>query len=725
MHDETTSVELSDDRVRLQKVLGLRDVYAISTGAMFSSGFFLLPGIASAETGPSVAIAYLLAGVLVLPAMLCAAELSTAMPRAGGPYYFLDRSLGPLVGTIGGFGTWVALAFKSAFALVGIGAYLGIYFDVPVRAVAAALALGFVLLNIVGVKKTMGLQLGLVVLLVVVLVFFVVAGLIEIFGRGAGAVIEEQFTPFTPFGASGLITTIGLVFVSYAGLTQVASVSEEVRDPGRNIPLGMMLSLLTATVVYVLGVAVMVGVLDPSQLRDDLTPVATAADEFLPQPVGTILIVMAALAAFASTGNGGILAAARYPLAMARDKLLWARLANVGRFHTPTNAVVVTGAATILLIVAFDVEAIAKLASAFILLMFGLLNLAVLVMRMSRIEAYDPAFRTPLYPWIPLAGIVVSVWLIAQMGLLASLFTGGVVAVATVWYLLYASDRVTRDGAIYHVFERWGRRRDRNLDLELVEIIREQDIRTEDRFDEVIARAAVVDLPAGAGYDEAVRRVAGVLSTRLDLDEATVAARFVGSSHIGLTPVANGAALPIAMLDGLEHPELVIVRAREAVVVDQGDGPPHVAEALFFVAADRHLTGGMLRILSRLSTRIEDEGFLSAWRRAAAEAELKELLIGDSRILMLWLLPESPAGVLVGRAVRDLELPGDCLISLIRRDGHVLVPRGSSELMADDQLTIVGDPAAINDLVERYGSASRWASGDGDRPPPLSGWRGA
>ncbi|MEF8797774.1 MAG: amino acid permease, partial [Salinivenus sp.] len=123
----------------LKKDLTLYDVYAISTGAMFSSGFFLLPGIAAAETGPSVILAYLVAGILILPSMYSMAELSTAMPKAGGTYYFLDRALGPLAGTVGGLGTWLALVFKSAFALIGMGAYLAIYADVPIKPLAAAL----------------------------------------------------------------------------------------------------------------------------------------------------------------------------------------------------------------------------------------------------------------------------------------------------------------------------------------------------------------------------------------------------------------------------------------------------------------------------------------------------------------------------------------------------------------------------------------------------------
>ena len=88
---------------RLKKDLGLFDVYVISTGAMISSGFFLLPGLAAAKAGPSVVLAYAIAGILILPAMFSIAELSTAMPRSGGTYYFLDRALGPMVGTVGGW----------------------------------------------------------------------------------------------------------------------------------------------------------------------------------------------------------------------------------------------------------------------------------------------------------------------------------------------------------------------------------------------------------------------------------------------------------------------------------------------------------------------------------------------------------------------------------------------------------------------------------------------
>lgn len=268
--------------------------------------------------------------------------------------------------------------------------------------------------------------------------FFILQGFWYIYERMSWADLSEQYSPFLHErnGLHGLISTVGLVFISFAGLTHVTSVSEEVKRPERNLPLGMILSLATAAAVYVLGVFILVAVLGPESLRGDLTPVATAADsisKWIPSAAGVILVTLAAIAAFASTGNAGILSASRYPLALARDKLMPAGLEKLGRFRTPTRAILITGAATIVLILALSTEALAKLGSSFNLLVFGLINLAVIVMRKSRIESYDPGFRVPFYPFLPIAGVLVSGWLIVEMGWLTSLFSLGVVILGLVW----------------------------------------------------------------------------------------------------------------------------------------------------------------------------------------------------------------------------------------------------------------------------------------------------
>ncbi|MDX1642413.1 MAG: amino acid permease, partial [Balneolaceae bacterium] len=205
------------DEKKLKKELKLFDVYAISTGAMFSSGFFLLPGLAAAQTGPSVILAYFVAGLLILPAMFSVAELSTAMPRAGGAYYFIDRSLGPLFGTVGGFGSWLALIFKSAFALIGMGAYIAIFIDLPITPVALALTIVFGITNIIGAKESSWLQNVLVATLISILFFYVFQGLFAVANVDFFEVLRSEFKPFFQFGVEGFFATIGFVFVSYAG----------------------------------------------------------------------------------------------------------------------------------------------------------------------------------------------------------------------------------------------------------------------------------------------------------------------------------------------------------------------------------------------------------------------------------------------------------------------------------------------------------------------------
>ena len=138
----------------LKKELTLLNVYAIATGTTLSAGFFLLPGIAFNEAGPAVVLSYLIAAIPLIPAMFSMAELATAMPRAGGAYYFLDRSMGPFIGTIGGMGTWLALVLKTAFALIGMGAYLRIFWpNVSVVTLALILAVFFGIVNLFGARK--------------------------------------------------------------------------------------------------------------------------------------------------------------------------------------------------------------------------------------------------------------------------------------------------------------------------------------------------------------------------------------------------------------------------------------------------------------------------------------------------------------------------------------------------------------------------------------------
>ncbi|WP_121743594.1 amino acid permease [Natronorubrum halophilum] len=430
----------------LERDLGLFAVIAISIGAMIGSGIFILPGLALKTAGPAVILAYLLAGVLVLPAALSKAEMATAMPEAGGTYIYIERGMGPLLGTIAGVGTWFSLSFKGALALVGGVPYVLYLFDLPVKPVALALAAVLVLVNLFGAKQTGRLQIAIVAVMLAAMVWFVVGGL--------PSTDSTYYNGFFDKGSGGLLAATGLVFVSYAGVTKIASVAEEVENPDRNIPLGILGSLCFTTLLYVLIVVVMVGVTPPDLLSDSAVPMIHAAEATLAWP-GVIAVIIAAVLALISTANAGILSSSRYPFAMARDQLAPPSLTEIhDEWGTPVRAITLTGAVMLVLIAFVPILQIAKLASAFQIIVFALVNGAVIAFREGNVGEYDPSFESPLYPWTQLVGIAGGFLLIGYMGTIPLVGAVVITTASVLWYVYYARDRVQREGAATDVVRR-------------------------------------------------------------------------------------------------------------------------------------------------------------------------------------------------------------------------------------------------------------------------------
>lgn len=439
------------ERQILGRDLGLLAVVTISVGAMIGSGIFVLPGLAAAATGPAAPLAYLLAGLIVLPAALSKAELSTAMPQSGGTYLFIDRAMGPLVGTVAGFGVWFSLVFKAAFALVGMGAYLQVLVDLPARPVAVVAAAALIALNISGTRQSGTLQTVVVLGVLVVLAGFAIDGL--------RAVEPAAFTPLLPSGFDGLLAATGLVFVSYAGVTKIASIAEEIKDPGRTVPRGILMSIGLMAVLYTVIVAVVVGVVPLAGLAGTLTPISVAAEQFLGH-VGEVVIAVTAVLALLSMANAGLLTSSRYPFAMSRDSLLPRGLEQIhGRFATPAAAISLTGAVLLVLVAFVPVIDLAKLASAFQILVFTLINVALLIFRASRMAWYRPVFRSPGAPWVQVAGIVGGLVLLTEMGTVSIAGAVLITAAGSVLYRAYGRARTVREGVALDVLRRTSDRR--------------------------------------------------------------------------------------------------------------------------------------------------------------------------------------------------------------------------------------------------------------------------
>ncbi len=249
---------------------------AISISAMLGSGIFVLPGLAAAKTGPMIWLAYLAAGLCVLPAAVSKSELATAMPTSGGTYVYLERTFGPLAGTVSGFGLWLSLLLKSSFALVGFGAYLSVLIDIPIRNLALGLLIAITILNLFGVSIIGKLQ-----KVIVAVVLLALTGLSVWATRSMKL---EYLNPGFDHGIGGFMAATAFVYISYAGVTKVAAIAEEVKNPGRNLPLGILVSWLIVTSVYVAVVFVLVSNVPVSDLTNADGAGAPTCTRFTPWP---------------------------------------------------------------------------------------------------------------------------------------------------------------------------------------------------------------------------------------------------------------------------------------------------------------------------------------------------------------------------------------------------------------------------------------------------------
>lgn len=685
---------------RLKKELSLPYVFAIATGTTLSSGFFLLPGIAAAEAGQAMVLSYLIAALPLIPAILCISELSTAMPRAGGTYYFIDRSIGPLFGTISGLGTWLALILKTAFALIGMGAYVALLLpNVQLIPISIAFAVIFGLVNIFGAKQSGNFQIYMVVILLAILVLFISNGVMDI--------EAVNYEGFFDSGVHSVLSTAGLVYISYVGVTNVASVAEEVKDPERNLPLGIMLAMGTSVLIYTCGTLVIAGVVPLPELAGNLTSVATAGMNILGKP-GLILLSIAAIIAFFSVANSGILTASRYPMAMSRDQLAPRCFSLLNRFHTPSYAVILTVVSVVLTILFLNPLWIAKLASAFQLLMLSLLSLAVIVMRESQIHSYDPGYRSPLYPWLHVFGIVSPLLLISEMGMPIIASAMGMMLLGAIWFISYARGKTSRTGAVYHIFARLGKMKFEGLDSELRGILKEKGLREHDPFDIVVSKADVVDITTPARFPEVVREAAITLSAKLLVPVNQLFNGFMEGTKVGATPVSHGVALPHLRLHGIASPELLMVRTSRGVVLEEGlvptDGGVDTGPifAFFFFVSPDDDPALHLRILAKIADRVDDDDFMHEWLGDKGPQDLKEIMHRDERFISVTVREGTGAFDLAGKKIRDVNMPEGSLITMIHRGGKLIVPRGNTVINPGDRLTIIGEIRGIKELKKRY-----------------------
>ncbi|MDC0254146.1 amino acid permease [Bacteriovoracales bacterium] len=420
--------------------LGLKTVIAISLGSMLGSGIFVLPGLVIQMVGDKAWLAYLLAGLCVLPAAVSKSELATAMPNSGGTYVYLERTFGPLAGTVAGLGLWLSLLLKCAFALAGIGAYLSVFASWPLLPTAIGLLCLLTGLNILGTGKVGG-----------VIVFIVSLSILTLTGLSLGALItlEPNSSPGPFFAPSGdLVGATAMVFVSYAGLTKVAAIAEEVKSPEKNLPRGIFISLFIVICVYCFVTFVMTMTVPLEQLYGNFKPLYTFSRNVSGPFLATAVSIVAFLT-MTSMANSGLLAASRFPFAMGRDRLLPKVLGQIHpKFLTPLWGILLSGLVVGLCLILLDLTKIAKLASAFMIMIYMMESLAVFLLREMRVQWFKPTYRSQFYPYVQILGVISSLFLLTGMGLLPLVAFASIGLPGLLLYFLYGRKRTSRRGVI-------------------------------------------------------------------------------------------------------------------------------------------------------------------------------------------------------------------------------------------------------------------------------------
>lgn len=435
--------------------LGLLDATMVGIGAMIGAGIFVLTGLAAEIAGPAALLVFALNGGVTTFTALSYAELASAIPKNGGGYAYIRETFSDPVAFVMGWTRW--FTYMSAGALYALGfssnfvEFVHLYWtglpgselwQVVYALVAVA---SFVGLNALSTSASGGAE------TVVTLVKIVILGVFIVFGIGAfspetfmgvpeGATFG--FSEFFSKGALKVLPAMGLTFIAFQGYDLIATVTEEVKNPRKNIPRAIFISLGVTVVIYLLVVGISIGTLGAPQLGNSgEKAVVEAAISFMPDialfgtSIGAALIGFGAVFSTISALNAVVIGSSRIAFAMGREGQLPGRLGNIHyKYGTPYTALLASGAVMLIATVVAPISLVGNLASLFSLLGFIVVNLAVIKLRRTQPNLSRP-FEVPYYPIPPVLGIVLNLLL----GLYISPLTWGVaiawLALGTVIYV--------------------------------------------------------------------------------------------------------------------------------------------------------------------------------------------------------------------------------------------------------------------------------------------------
>ncbi len=409
--------------VQEKKELNIFSLTSLGLGAIIGSGIFAVPASMGAVAGPGLLLAIVIAGIITIFLALPYAELGAAFPIEGGPYAFPKLAMGKLTGFLMGWGFFLYLFIGTAAIMDIFIVYLGFY--IPGLAHGGTLThLGvtigvvgiwiFTIINIFGVKWGSIYNIVTTIGKIIPLILFVIIGFLHL--------EVGNFTPFMPYGISGVTIATTLFFWSYTGFEALVVPTDEIKKPSITIPWAMILTILITIVLYVIIAFVFVGIIDWQQLgygfenweelgklTSPLSDVASAVN----LPILALLAMIGAVIATGGQGGSWVLIQGRMPHAMAKDKLFWSLMGRTNKkYQTPAYSLIFTSVLTSIIMIAIpDFPSVAMIASCVVALPYAAAVLAVPILRITKSDV-ERHFKLPWHYVFTVIGFIFSSFLI-------------------------------------------------------------------------------------------------------------------------------------------------------------------------------------------------------------------------------------------------------------------------------------------------------------------------
>jgi basic amino acid/polyamine antiporter, APA family len=418
-----------NSEIRLAREMTMMDATLIGVGAMIGAGIFVLIGIAAGVAGPGLLLTFILNGIIALLTAMSYAELGSCYHDAGGGYLWVKEGLPKWNGFLSGWMSWFAHAVACSLYALGFGAYFEHVlhefaivlphwgFLSPQKILAVAVALLFAYVNFRGASETGKIGNLVTITKIIILLIFIGFGLEFILRRGDWM---ATLSPFFPNGYGGVFKAMGLTFIAFQGFEVIAQSSEEIKNPKKNIPRAVFLSLVIVVPIYIMVAFVALATVKPDGMtpwdylasKKEIALVDVARNFFVG---GGIMLLVGGLISTLSALNATIYSSSRVAFAMGRDRNFPTFFSRVHpKNFTPHWSIMVSMVIIVMMAVSLPIEDVASAADIMFLLLFLQVNLAMINLRKKR-KDLDRGYKAPFYPYLTIVGILLLLFLSVYM----------------------------------------------------------------------------------------------------------------------------------------------------------------------------------------------------------------------------------------------------------------------------------------------------------------------